>query len=170
MKYLYIIRHAKSSWDAGVERDRDRPLNDRGQRDAPRIGQTLQELAVKPDAIICSPALRTWTTACEIAHQIGYAERNIQTNERLYEASLQDILAVISGPAFPSVDNSILVGHNPGLTDLVNAVSNMHIDNLPTSGTVCLRFDMDSWSDIGQQCGQWQFFYTPKRGLMQASL
>ena len=84
MKTLLLIRHAKSSWDDPALPDKDRPLNDRGRRDAPKMGKRLAKRGVKPDLILSSPALRALRTAEIIAKMLDYQRRDIVLNERLY--------------------------------------------------------------------------------------
>lgn len=96
MKTLVLVRHAKSSWkDPGLA-DRDRPLNPRGRRDAPEMGRRLAARGT-PDRIVTSPALRAATTAAVIAEAVGYPEREIVEDERLYGAGSEEILEVIRG-------------------------------------------------------------------------
>ena len=94
MKTLFLIRHAKSSWDDTALPDKDRPLNDRGQRDAPKMGERLAKRDVKPDLILSSPAVRALRTAEIIAKKLDY-RRKIVVNERLYAVGADDLLDVI---------------------------------------------------------------------------
>jgi phosphohistidine phosphatase len=115
---LIVMRHAKSDWYAGVEGDFDRPLNRRGIKDAPRMGQWLKAEGYRPDRIISSPAMRARLTAQAVAKQIGVRERDIHWDERVYMADVSDLLRVLAGcPA--TARQVLLVGHNPGLEQLV---------------------------------------------------
>lgn len=162
MKRLILMRHAKSSWDHPGLADFDRPLNKRGKRDAPLMGKLLRELHEKPDLIISSPAERAIDTVKIIAEKIGFPEKDIIQNRDIYEAGMNEILRVLE-----SIDNihaDVLVcGHNPGLTDLCNFLSDRPIGNIPTCGIVCLEFAVDSWTDLKQESGMLVYFDYPKR-------
>ena len=113
MKVLTIVRHAKSSWkDTGLS-DRKRPLNKRGERDAPDMGRRIHEHGIRPSLIITSPAKRAWATAKIIAHEINYPLEFLQREDRLYLASLDEILDTIVAQD-NGFNNLMIVGHNPG--------------------------------------------------------
>ncbi len=155
MKTLCIIRHAKSSWDDAGLSDFERPLNERGKNDAPRMGKRLKERGLKPELIVSSPAKRAHSTSKRIARELQYAEKNILPEKRLYHADSETILEVIR-----NLDNRyktvMVFGHNPGLTDFVNDVLHADLPNLPTCGVVAARFQTDSWekADAGN-CRLW---------------
>lgn len=164
MKTLYIIRHAKSSWDAANVDDFERPLNDRGKRDAPRMGKRLKEKEIHPDLIISSPAKRALSTGKRIAGILGYPREGIKADRELYHADEETILSVIHGieNKFQTV---ILLSHNPGLTDFVNNTlmdGELVINNVPTCGVVAFRFDVDNWEDVIWGKGKMLFFDYPK--------
>jgi phosphohistidine phosphatase len=164
MKTLYVVRHAKSSWDDPEKADFDRPLNERGKTDAPRMGKRLKEKDVHPNVIIASPAKRARSTAKRIAREIGYAKENIKTDRALYHAGEAIILDVIR-QVKPKHDVLMIVGHNPGLTDFVNALmdeSSNPIDNIPTCGIVAFTFQTDDWKKIDWGKGKMLFFDYPK--------
>ncbi len=145
MKTLTIVRHAKSSWKDHTLRDRDRPLNQRGERDAPIMGSRIAAAGIRPSLILSSPAKRAWTTAKTIAHEINYPTEFLQREDDLYLASVNRILDVLV--AQDSGFNSIMLfGHNPGLTDFANYLVPGLTDNLPTSGVVAVTFEQDDWS------------------------
>ena len=95
MKTLILVRHAKSSWDDPGLPDRDRPLNDRGKRDAPRMGEQLARHDVKPDVILSSPAARALATAQLIARKLDYKRADIRVDDRLYAVEADDLLQVV---------------------------------------------------------------------------
>ena len=145
MKILTIVRHAKSSWsDSGLSDDK-RPLNRRGERDAPEMGRRIQEHGIRPSLIISSPATRAWKTAKVIAHAINYPREFLQKEERLYLASLDEILDVVVAQD-NGFNNLMVVGHNPGLTDFANFLVPGLTGNLPTAGVVSVQVDQDDWS------------------------
>jgi phosphohistidine phosphatase len=145
MKSLTLVRHAKSDWNDATLSDRQRPLNERGERDAPLMGQRLVEHGIRPSLIIASPAVRAWTTAKIIAAEIGYPIEFLQREDSLYLASLDDLLdAVVAQDN--GFDNLIVVGHNPGMTDFANFLVPGLTDNLPTAGVVSVTLDRENWS------------------------
>jgi phosphohistidine phosphatase len=163
MKTLYIIRHAKSSWDNSDQSDFDRPLNGRGERDAPRMGKRLKEKEIYPDLMISSPAKRALSTGNRIAEVLKYPKENIMTPNTLYHADEETILGIIQ-KVNDRCDVVILIGHNPGLTDFLNALSEdeTNIDNLPTCGVVAFAFKEKSWKEIKCGAGKMLFFDYPK--------
>jgi phosphohistidine phosphatase len=163
MKTLYLIRHAKSYWGDSSLSDFDRPLNKRGERDAPFMGKILFDKKVNTDLIISSPAMRAKKTAMEIADKLGYSQKKILFDENLYEASSQDILELIRNVS-EKYNSIIIFGHNPGLTMFNNSVSEVYIDNIPTCGVVVLQFE-HNWSEINSVRCKQLFFDYPKRYL-----
>jgi phosphohistidine phosphatase len=164
MKTVYLIRHAKSSWEDDRLSDFDRPLNERGKIDAPRMGKRLKEKNITPDLFLASPAKRTLSTAKRIADVLGYPKENIKTDQALYHADEDEILNVIRS-ANDKNDCIFIFGHNPGLTDFVNAMNNdrkRFIDNVPTCGIVAFSFDVKNWKQIDFGKGELLFFDFPK--------
>ena len=160
MKKIYIIRHAKSDWDDSNLDDYDRPLNKRGQKDAPFMGQILASKNIKPDLIISSPALRAITTANIIAKEVNY-EKTITPNQYIYEAyvtSLQEIIQYIHD----SNDTVFLVGHNPGVSALAYMLCGLK-ENLPTCSIVEIEFDCNSWMDVCKENSKFIALEYPKK-------
>ncbi len=145
MKTLTLLRHAKSSWKDTSLQDRERPLNRRGQRDAPVIAERIKESGIRPSLILSSPAVRAWTTAKSIAHEIGYPIEFLQQEQRLYHASTRNLLVVIAEQD-DGFNNLMIVGHNPGLTDFANHLIPGLTHNIPTCGFVSLEIDCDNWN------------------------
>ena len=148
MKTLFLIRHAKSSWDNTALPDKDRPLDDRGKRDAPKMGKRLQERDVKPDMILSSPAIRALTTAEIIAKKLDYKLKDIVVDDRLYAGQADDLLDVIHELG-DKLERVMLFGHNPELTELAHRLSS-EIARMPTCAVAEFTFDAKSWSDIGK--------------------
>lgn len=161
MKTLYLVRHAKSSWGEPGLADFDRPLNKRGEQDAPRMGERLKAMGVSPDHVVSSPAKRAITTARKVCEALGYPKKRIEQAESIYDARPEDTMAVIHG-ADPAHDSLMVFGHNPTTTDLANALANADIDNVPTLGVLCITFDTDAWTDILPGKGTLAFFEFPK--------
>lgn len=161
MKTLILIRHAKSSWADHDLSDFDRPLNERGLRDTPRMGKRFKEKGITPDKLITSPANRALTTCTLFAETIEFPKQNIKTEERLYHADEEEILDIVQNLKEPD-DVVILFGHNPGFTDFVNRLMNIRIDNVPTCGIVACKLPVKQWKDVAWHSGQLLFFDFPK--------
>lgn len=161
MKQLILIRHAKSSWKDPNLEDRRRPLNKRGTKDAPRMGARLARRGIVPDAIISSPAARAFETAQIIAKKLGYRRKKIVVDERVYGASVADLLDVIRGVDDAAVQLMVF-GHNPELTELANRLGTRAIDNIPTCGVLELGFATDTWQEVGDVAGKELLFEYPK--------
>ncbi|MBN2000307.1 histidine phosphatase family protein [candidate division KSB1 bacterium] len=160
-KRLYIVRHAKSSWDNPDLDDFDRPLNERGKKDATFMGKKLAEQHVHPDIIVSSPAKRAIKTAKLLGKQLDYPQKAIKKVKEIYEAGTQTLVKVLK-----QIDDSyhkvLLIGHNPGLSDLANYLCGHPVENIPTTGIYIVDFDIDSWQDISQN-GTFAGFEYPKK-------
>ena len=148
-KELFLVRHAKSSWDDPTISDQDRPLNERGFRNTLEMGRRLSDREVSPDALISSTALRARTTARIIADSLGWPEERVVLDRALYHASATELQEYIGGlnDAHTSV---MLFGHNPGMTSLVSHLFGLALDNLPTCGVVNLQFSTESWAEASR--------------------
>ena len=144
MKNLILVRHAKSSWDFPELSDFERPLNSRGKVNAPEMGARLKKQMIIPDLILASPAERALKTAEFIAAEIGYPPARIQKDRSLYHADYRTFLHVLHGIK-DEFNIVMLVGHNPGLTDLACDIGDQFIDNIPTSGIVGIGLPIGSW-------------------------
>jgi len=158
---LYLVRHAKSSWSNPNLSDFDRPLNDRGTKDAPRMGKRLKEREIAPDLMLSSPANRAITTCKEIASILGYDASRIKTDRRIYHAGEDELFTVLSELS-DTQKVVMLFGHNPGFTLFANILFNQHIMNIPTCGVVAGKLKIKSWSEIKAGCGKLEFFDFPK--------
>jgi phosphohistidine phosphatase len=146
-KILYLVRHAKSSWADASLSDMDRPLNKRGRRNSPDMGRRMRVQGHKPDLIISSPARRAFSTARNIARELGIDESEIITDEDLYFSGAEAMLRVLE-----AVDdryrNVMLTGHNPTMTYLLNQLVKTSVYNMPTCAIAIIGFDMASWADL----------------------
>ena len=145
--HLTLIRHAKSSWKYAKLNDIDRPLNKRGRRDAPLMANRMAQRGFRPTQILCSPALRTLRTIEVIIHAARLDYKRLTIEPRLYMADAEE-MAVLIRALNPGLGWVALVGHNPGLTTLANALSGQAIANVPTCGVVSMKFSARGWSDI----------------------
>jgi phosphohistidine phosphatase len=160
MKTLLIVRHAKSSWNDHSVTDFDRPLNDRGQKDAPEMAERLLQKKIAIDAFVSSPAKRAKKTAVIFAKAYGREKDDIRLEEALYHAAESDFFNVIS--QLPeTINNAAVFSHNPGLTDFVNRLTDIRIDNVPTSGIFAVSFD-GQWQSFKDTPRQFLFFDYPK--------
>jgi phosphohistidine phosphatase len=159
VKTLLVLRHAKSSWDDPHLDDHDRPLNARGERDAPRMGRLARKKRLSVELIISSDALRARLTAEAVADAIGYGGQ-ILLDPRLYHASAADILAVLRSAVDDNVTTVMIVGHNPGLEDLVARLTG-DPEALPTAALAQTALPIERWPDLtastrGTLVGLWR--------------
>ncbi|NJL75223.1 MAG: hypothetical protein HC892_09550 [Saprospiraceae bacterium] len=161
MKTIYFIRHAKSDWEHLDLADIDRPLNDRGFRDAPRMAAFLKEKKITPSAIVSSPANRAHMTANFFADAFGIDREKIIIQSKIYLASSITLLELIL--TFPDTWETILLfGHNPSMTELANLFGKERIDNVPTCGIVCVESRVKKWKDFSQTTASRRAVYFPK--------
>lgn len=164
MKRLILVRHAKSSWSDADLADFDRPLNERGKKDAPRMGKRLKERSTHPDIMLTSPAVRALHTCQVIAEVLDFPLAKIKTDRDLYHASDDQLLRVISRLPETSDKEQIvmLFGHNPGLTEFAERLLNETFDNIPTCGVVSAVLQVEKWKDVFWGCGKKEYFDFPK--------
>ncbi|MBD3788786.1 MAG: histidine phosphatase family protein [Campylobacterales bacterium] len=160
MKTIYLIRHAKSDWSAPDTYDAQRGLSKRGKKAIPIMAKALHEKHIKPDLIISSPAKRTKLTAKGLLKELGYSQKIIYQDD-LYLADPDTMLSVVK-----SIDDKyrsiFLIGHNPGITEFANLMSDGEIENIPTLGIVALHCTSKRWEDCGYHHASLEFFIYPK--------
>ena len=162
MKTLYLIRHAKSSWDFPDLSDFDRPLNKRGLKNAPEMGQRLRGRGVFPDLVLSSPARRARETCIKICHEIDFPEAEIIFNRDIYAAGVHNLLQVVE--TLPDdASNVFLVSHNPGITSFAEYLTGEYLGNIPTCGVARVDMDIESWSVAGRESGSITLFEYPKK-------
>jgi phosphohistidine phosphatase len=146
MKELIVIRHAKSSWANPGMHDHQRPLNSRGERDAPEMSIRLRDFT-QPGHIVTSDARRALETAMIFKKKLDIADANTQITRELYHASSIDMLSL-----FRQLSNEIMsimsFSHNPGITNFVNHIPGVRIDNVPTCGIAIIQCDTDNWKEL----------------------
>ena len=156
---LYLLRHAKSSWKDASLRDFDRPLKGRGRDAAKQIGKRLASEKPEPEMVVCSPAVRTRETANIVVKHARF-KVDVTFDERIYEASLRDLLHVVADiPDDKQV--ALMIGHNPGFEELVAYLSGEH-RRMPTSALAKIGLDVASWRDVRAGEGTLEWFVTPK--------
>jgi phosphohistidine phosphatase len=159
MRILYLLRHAKSSWNDSSLRDFDRPLKKRGREAAERIGQRMALETLSDPLVICSPAVRTRETA-EIVLQNAKLELEPRFDERIYEASLRELVQIVTEiPDDKEV--AIMIGHNPGFEELLSFFTGEH-RRMPTCALAKIRFGDVSWKDVRAGEGSLEWFIAPK--------
>lgn len=169
MKTLILVRHAKSSWNDPALRDFDRPLNERGKQDAPLMAGRLAGRGVKPQRILCSPALRTVSTAEVFCSLLSMPPSLTQMERQIYQADHPQLLQLLTLQD-DKFDVIMLVGHNPGLTDLFNSLNgNARIDNLPTCGVAQLSFEVDSWAQLRPGLAELEHIDFPRKAYQDGA-
>lgn len=157
MKELILIRHAKSAWDYPVD-DRDRPLAEKGIRDIIRVTRELKGLPV-PEAVFSSPANRALHT-CMIAMKIlDYSYDLLTISNQLYDFEGRQVAELVM-QLDEKIQRVMLFGHNHAFTALANKWGDIVLDNVPTSGAICIQFDVDKWQDLNS--GRTSFTIFPK--------
>ena len=155
---LLILRHAKSDWTSGPASDFDRPLAKRGKKDAPRVGEWLYREGLVPDMVISSSAERARQTAVKVCKSMDFKKKNIQWDDKVYEAGVTDLLNVLARCP-PEERTVLLVGHNPGLEDLVCYLAVDEVEEpsdgklLPTAALARLEMP-DDWTALEAGCAQ----------------
>ena len=166
MKHLTLLRHGKSDRDARYRTDYDRPLKERGRRDAPQMGEYLASLDLVPDLIVSSPAERARMTAELFAEGAGYDEA-IDWDEGIYAASAAELMAILRRQP-DDADHVLFVGHNPGFEDLTSALAGIgqrgatYGVRIPTASAVHIALDVARWKDVRPGCGELLWLMTPK--------
>ena len=163
MKTLLIVRHAKSSWDSADISDFDRPLNDRGKRDAPAMAHRVIKAGISIDRFVSSPAKRARTTAGHFIHEFGRKEKEIREIPELYHADVPVFKQVVSG-LDDSDDTVAIFSHNPGITAFVNTLTEIRLDNMPTCAVFAVKNEVEHWKDFLSGGAKFLFFDYPKAG------
>lgn len=162
MKRLFLIRHAKSSWNNPGLDDIDRPLNKRGKRDAPFMGARLKRYGIQPDLVYSSPAKRARKTARCIAESVGYPVADIVESSSIYTSDMSKLLTLVQGTD-NTIEQLFLVGHNYVLTDFAEYLTGEMLGNVPTCGIVGIDFNGDGWATVTGGAGEMLFFDYPKK-------
>ena len=146
MKNLYLLRHAKWSWELTSD-DHKRPLKERGKNDALLVSEHTKSMIKPPEKIISSDARRAETTANYFKKSFNISDENFNTNESLYDFGGKKVLEVIKNIS-NSLDCVLIVGHNHALTSLANMLGDISIINIPTCGFVEIQFNVEKWEHI----------------------
>jgi phosphohistidine phosphatase len=159
MKTLLLLRHAKSSWKDTDARDFDRPLNQRGLKAAPAVGRLIKKRKLELNLVLSSPAERARQTI-QLALESAGLKTELRYDERIYEATgarLFEIVAQIDDDA----NIAMLVGHNPGLEELLSALTG-EAHSLPTAALVCIELEIEKWNKLRAGAGRLAWLVKPK--------
>jgi phosphohistidine phosphatase len=169
MKSLYLIRHAKSSWEDVRVKDFDRPLNERGHQDAPSMAAFLKSHHIQPDIFISSPALRAKTTCEYFSSVFGYPNENILFEDNLYEAMPNTLYAIIH-----SIDNQhntvFMFGHNPSISMFMDYFLQDYIPEVPTCGILKFELSSEKWADFLPQHAIFKAMWEPKKIFLEKNV
>jgi phosphohistidine phosphatase len=160
MKTLILVRHAKSSHTLGLSSDFDRPLNDRGFREAAEMGKKLYKKKISIDRFVSSPAIRAKTTAELFAAEYDRKMKEILLIPSLYQADPAQFSEVVSG-LDDGIDHVALFSHNPGITEYASSLTQTPVTQMPTSSAFAVTAEADNWQDFAQAKKSLLFFYKP---------
>jgi phosphohistidine phosphatase len=162
VKRLTLVRHAKSDWGDPTLEDFERPLNHRGERDAPEMARRLAAAGLKPTLIVTSPAVRALATARAFARELGYPARRIRHADEAYLATPGALLEVVRRTGGRS-RHVMLVGHNPGISQFVALLTgDDSLGEVPTAGVVSLMADLKDWKDLAPGAATRTLYDYPK--------
>lgn len=162
MKKLLMIRHAKSSWDDISQKDFDRPLNDRGHKDAPKMAKRLLKANISISAFVSSPALRALSTAEYFAEVYDVKKKHIDQEPSLYHPTIEVFFDVIS--RLDDHHKTVAIfSHNPAITEFVNELGVARMDDMPTCAVFGVKADASSWKDFKDAKKEFWFFDYPKK-------
>lgn len=159
MKTLLLLRHAKSDWDNTTLPDFERPLNERGRKAAPLMGELMRERKIQPDLILCSPAERTRQTVALVSDAAGFTTAP-RFEERIYDAEVARLLEVIS-EIEETASVVLVVGHNPGMAGLVEHLTGQAA-SMPTAALARVSLDIENWDEIREHAGRLEWLVKPK--------
>ncbi len=159
MKTLFLLRHAKSSWDDPDLSDFDRPLNKRGLKAAPKMGAEMRKRKLQPDLILSSPAARAKETTRLISEAAGL-KTEVRYEQEIYEASVARLLKIVS-QIDESVNTAMMVGHNPGFEELLSALTG-ESQRMPTAALACIELEVEKWSEVSASSGKLAWLVKPK--------
>jgi phosphohistidine phosphatase len=167
VRTLYVLRHAKSDWGDSSLSDFDRPLNDRGWKAAKAMGREMRERDITPDLVLVSPAARTTETLARVEEGFGETFRSTPTRS-IYLAQTESLIALVRGAPI-EVRRIMIVGHNPGMHELVLAMTEGPRDlredvaaKFPTAALAEVSFDVGDWTDVKLGSGRIRSFLKPR--------
>jgi len=160
MKTLILVRHAKSSWDQIGLADFDRPLTERGKKDAPEMAKRLKQKGIELDYLVSSTAKRARKTAKYFAEAFGFKKDGIKLSDELYNATHTAFLKVVA--EIDDKNNSVaLFSHNPGISEFASSLTNVRVDDMPTCAMFALQIETENWKDFSKAGKKFLFFDYP---------
>lgn len=162
MKTLYVMRHAKSSWDDASQSDFERPLNERGLKTARFMGELLKKRSIVPQLIVSSPATRARQTAEIVVESAGFG-LPIRFDERIYEASANSVFNLVR-EFDDRYASALIVGHNPGFEQLVHVLTREPLA-MPTAGFAAISVDASKWSSLEASLNDLAFYIHPREEM-----
>lgn len=162
MKTLFVMRHAKSSWENPDSSDFDRRLNEQGLKEAPLMGETMLKNGFAPQTILSSPARRARQTAI-LVKETAEIKGEIECDERIYEASPFRLLEIISAQD-ANIASLMMIGHNPGFEGLIKILTGA-VEPMPTAGLAVIDLNIESWSEITARSGKLRIVIRPHDDL-----
>src|ERR1043165_4364395 len=160
---LVLVRHAKSSWANPLQSDFDRPLNERGEHDAPMMGERLKKAGIIPDLIISSTAKRASQTAKKVAKGVGYDTDKIEWREDLYHC-VPSVFEELIYDVDDSVNTLFIVAHNPGISEFAASLDDKKaIHHMPTCAVAGFAADIERWTDFSLATKKTFLYDTPKQ-------
>ena len=161
MKTICLVRHAKASQQFFDLADIDRPLIERGYKDAHAMSIKLAVTGFMPGLMVSSPGIRALTTALIFARNLKYPAGSVVLNEQLYNATIQNMVEVVH--ELPETTAGVMIfGHNPSITHIANLLAGEFVEHVPTCGICCIDFEISSWHKIAPGAGKLRFFDYPK--------
>lgn len=157
--HLYLLRHAKSSWDDPHLSDFERPLNERGKKAAPLMGRVIKERELKIDKILCSPAKRTKETLASL-NEAADLKSSIDFVDGIYEASVGQLRKILRGQK-NKFESILMIGHNPGMESLQEDLTGQW-ERFPTACLASINLGIEDWHDLDPGCGSLEFILRPK--------
>jgi phosphohistidine phosphatase len=164
MKSLLLVRHAKSSWESNVLSDFERPLNERGKKEALEMAKRLTKDKISIDHFVSSPAKRAKKTAKFFIKEYGRDESEILFIPELYHAAVKTFIKIVAGLSDQYTAVAIF-SHNPGITEFVNTLTPVQIDNMPTCAVFAVKANINSWNEFAEATKELYFFNYPKLDL-----
>lgn len=158
-KHLYLLRHAKSSWDDPHQKDFDRPLNARGKKAAPLMGRVIKDRELDIDRIICSPSKRTRETL-ELLQNEAKLKASIDFVDGIYEASVGELRKIVRSQK-DKYEAILLIGHNPGMESLLADLTG-EFERFPTAALASIKLNITEWRDLDPDCGAMEWILRPR--------
>lgn len=148
MKRLFLVRHGKSSWKYDLP-DEERPLKKRAYKDAEVVIKALKAVLDKPVTLWSSYAARALNSAKIFRDELQIEDDNFQVKDELYTFDKDKLIEVVQSSG-NEVDQLMIFGHNPAVTEAVNSLGDTHFDNVPTTGLTLIEFETDTWKDLNR--------------------